>query len=275
MREPRPDPGTGANQPWSSQRSGRDLVWQFERVAARLAPSPRRSASEPLPPWRAMLLAWAAPQASEGRRASDVDVLVCSRVRSRALIARRASECPADKPLRGQFHVSLSDTDMSGVTWLASDRRRTGGRARRPLDPGVRLFAPAPHVVRELHEAPAELPRALQSQHGRLDPLEAQRLAGTSPAAARLRPRAHPPVWFSRSDDHGLPRRAVSCNSGMTIASRRNRSPRRVSPNVEEGPSAECPIVPGSTCPSPAQRGRGELGTNLGHEALVSGKDSP
>jgi hypothetical protein len=44
------------------------------------------------------------------------------------------------------------------------------------------------------------------------------------------------------------------------------RSPRRVSPNAEEGPSAECPIGPGSTCPSPAQRGRGESGTNLGHE---------
>src|SRR6185295_6514234 len=28
------------------------------------------------------------------------------------------------------------------------------------------------------------------------------------------------------------------------------RSPRRVSPHVEEGPSAECPIVPGSTRPS-------------------------
>jgi hypothetical protein len=47
------------------------------------------------------------------------------------------------------------------------------------------------------------------------------------------------------------------------------RSPRRVSPNVEEGPSAECPIGTGSTCPSPAQRGRGEPGTNLGHEVLL------
>jgi hypothetical protein len=47
------------------------------------------------------------------------------------------------------------------------------------------------------------------------------------------------------------------------------RSPRRVSPSVEEGPSADCPIGPGSTCPSPAQRGRGEPGTNLGHEVLV------
>jgi glycolate oxidase len=46
------------------------------------------------------------------------------------------------------------------------------------------------------------------------------------------------------------------------------RSPRRVSPNVEEVPSAECPIGPGSTRPSPAQRGRGEPGTNLGHEVL-------
>jgi outer membrane protein assembly factor BamB len=45
--------------------------------------------------------------------------------------------------------------------------------------------------------------------------------------------------------------------------------PRRVSPDVEEGPSAECPIGSGSTCPSPAQRGRGEPGTNLGHEVLV------
>jgi chemotaxis signal transduction protein len=47
------------------------------------------------------------------------------------------------------------------------------------------------------------------------------------------------------------------------------RSPRRVSPNVEERPSAECPIGQGSTCPSPAQRGRGEPGTNLGHEVPV------
>jgi hypothetical protein len=39
-------------------------------------------------------------------------------------------------------------------------------------------------------------------------------------------------------------------------------------PNVEEAPSAECPIGPGSTCPSPAQRGRGEPGTHLGHEVL-------
>jgi oligopeptide/dipeptide ABC transporter ATP-binding protein len=44
------------------------------------------------------------------------------------------------------------------------------------------------------------------------------------------------------------------------------QSPRRVSPNVEGGPNAECPIGPGSTRPSPAQRGRGEHGTNLGHE---------
>jgi hypothetical protein len=48
------------------------------------------------------------------------------------------------------------------------------------------------------------------------------------------------------------------------------RSPRRVSTDVKEGTSAECPIVPGSTCPSPAQRGRGEPGTNLGHEVLVA-----
>jgi tetratricopeptide (TPR) repeat protein len=46
------------------------------------------------------------------------------------------------------------------------------------------------------------------------------------------------------------------------------RSPRRVFPDVEEGPSAECPIGPGSTRPSPAQRGCGEPGTNLGHEVL-------
>jgi hypothetical protein len=46
--------------------------------------------------------------------------------------------------------------------------------------------------------------------------------------------------------------------------------PRRVSTDVEEGPSAECPIGPGSTRPSPAQRGCGEPGTNLGHEVLVS-----
>jgi transcriptional regulator with GAF, ATPase, and Fis domain len=45
------------------------------------------------------------------------------------------------------------------------------------------------------------------------------------------------------------------------------RSPLRVSPDVEEAPSAECPIVPGSTRPHSAA-GRGEPGTNLGHEAL-------
>src|SRR5690349_13472500 len=41
------------------------------------------------------------------------------------------------------------------------------------------------------------------------------------------------------------------------------RSPRRVSPNVEEGPSAECPIGPGSTRPlqrSGVRRTRHELG---------------
>ena len=48
------------------------------------------------------------------------------------------------------------------------------------------------------------------------------------------------------------------------------RSLRRVSPNVEQIPSAECPIGPGSTRPSSAA-GCGEPGTNLGHEvpALV------
>jgi C-terminal processing protease CtpA/Prc len=35
------------------------------------------------------------------------------------------------------------------------------------------------------------------------------------------------------------------------------RSPRRVSPNVEEVTNADMPIWPGSTRPSPAQRGRG------------------
>jgi GNAT superfamily N-acetyltransferase len=52
-----------------------------------------------------------------------------------------------------------------------------------------------------------------------------------------------------------------------------SEEPRRVSSNVEEGPSADCPIVPGSTCPSPAQRGRGEPGTNLGHEVLARRHD--
>jgi predicted metal-binding protein len=47
------------------------------------------------------------------------------------------------------------------------------------------------------------------------------------------------------------------------------RSPRRVSPNVEEIPNADMPIWPGSTRPSPAQRGRGEPGTDLGHEVLA------
>jgi hypothetical protein len=46
------------------------------------------------------------------------------------------------------------------------------------------------------------------------------------------------------------------------------RSPRRVSPNVEEVASAECPIGPGS--PRPSKRsGGGEPGTKLGHEVLV------
>jgi hypothetical protein len=40
-----------------------------------------------------------------------------------------------------------------------------------------------------------------------------------------------------------------------------------VRPNVEEGPSAECPIGPGSTRPS-KRSGGGEPGTNLGHEVL-------
>ena len=35
-------------------------------------------------------------------------------------------------------------------------------------------------------------------------------------------------------------------------------------------PNAEKPILPGSPRPSPAQRGRGEPGTDLGHEALVA-----
>jgi thiol-disulfide isomerase/thioredoxin len=48
------------------------------------------------------------------------------------------------------------------------------------------------------------------------------------------------------------------------------RNPRRVSPNVEEVPNAEMPIWPGSPRPSPAQRGRGEPGTDLGHDALAA-----
>jgi hypothetical protein len=48
------------------------------------------------------------------------------------------------------------------------------------------------------------------------------------------------------------------------------RSPRRVSPNVEEVPNAGMPIWPGSPRPSPAQRGRGEPGSDLGHEILAS-----
>jgi pyrrolidone-carboxylate peptidase len=48
------------------------------------------------------------------------------------------------------------------------------------------------------------------------------------------------------------------------------RSPRRVSTHVEEVPSAECPIEPGSTCPRGAA-GCGEPGTNLGHEVLAKG----
>jgi hypothetical protein len=40
------------------------------------------------------------------------------------------------------------------------------------------------------------------------------------------------------------------------------------STDVEEEPSAECPIGPGSTCPSPAQRGRGEPGTTWGTRYL-------
>jgi hypothetical protein len=59
---------------------------------------------------------------------------------------------------------------------------------------------------------------------------------------------------------------------GPTVAGE-TRSPRRVSTDVEEGTSAESPIVPGSTCPSPAQRGRGEPDTNLGHEVLAPTPD--
>jgi hypothetical protein len=50
------------------------------------------------------------------------------------------------------------------------------------------------------------------------------------------------------------------------------RSLRRVSPNVEEVPNAELPIWPGSTRPSPAQRGRDEAGKDSGHEVLGGGR---
>jgi hypothetical protein len=63
-------------------------------------------------------------------------------------------------------------------------------------------------------------------------------------------------------------------NLGHEVLVGETRSPRRLlpnteAPNVDEVPNAECPIGPGSTRPSPAQRGRGEPGTNLGHEVLV------
>jgi RNA polymerase sigma-32 factor len=48
------------------------------------------------------------------------------------------------------------------------------------------------------------------------------------------------------------------------------RSPRRVSTHVEEVPSAECPIGPGSKRPS-KRSGCGEPGTSLVHEVLGSG----
>jgi hypothetical protein len=47
------------------------------------------------------------------------------------------------------------------------------------------------------------------------------------------------------------------------------RSPRWVSTDVREAPSAEMPIWPGSTRPSPAQREHGEAATDLGHESLA------
>jgi hypothetical protein len=56
--------------------------------------------------------------------------------------------------------------------------------------------------------------------------------------------------------------------AGAREALGETRSPRRVSTHVKEVPNAEMPIWPGSPCPSPAQRGRGEPGTDLGHEAL-------
>jgi cyanocobalamin reductase (cyanide-eliminating) / alkylcobalamin dealkylase len=57
-------------------------------------------------------------------------------------------------------------------------------------------------------------------------------------------------------------------NDIASALSGETRSPRRVSPDVEAVPNAEKPIWSGSTRPSPAQRGQGEPGTDLGHEAL-------
>jgi DNA-binding winged helix-turn-helix (wHTH) protein/tetratricopeptide (TPR) repeat protein len=77
------------------------------------------------------------------------------------------------------------------------------------------------------------------------------------------------PVIERRSE--GLPLLAVRLVDSLLAGGplRETRSPRRVSTDVEEGPNAKCPIGSGSTCPSPAQRGRGEPGTNPGHEALL------
>jgi D-cysteine desulfhydrase len=64
--------------------------------------------------------------------------------------------------------------------------------------------------------------------------------------------------WLDRCGE-----RPGHARSLHAAASRETRSPRRVSPNVEEGPSAECPIGPGSTRPpsrSGVRRTRHELG---------------
>jgi DNA-binding winged helix-turn-helix (wHTH) protein/tetratricopeptide (TPR) repeat protein len=134
-------------------------------------------------------------------------------------------------------------------------------------EPGVGKSALVQRFVeRALAEAPLSL--VLRGQciplFGLAEPhlpwREALAAGLSSPAGAELLEalRLYAPGWCAR-----LPPALV----GETRCP--SKEPRRVSTDVEEGPSAECPIGPGSTGPSPAQRGRGEPGTNLGHEVLV------
>jgi acyl transferase domain-containing protein/tryptophanase/pimeloyl-ACP methyl ester carboxylesterase/NAD(P)-dependent dehydrogenase (short-subunit alcohol dehydrogenase family) len=129
---------------------------------------------------------------------------------------------------------------------LRSAAQRVNGRAAAPSVVSASVVAaPAPSAVRA---APAA---------------EGAASAKVALRALPKAPRPSKPEAPSRVATEHEVSAAESALVGET------RSPRRVSPSVEEVPSAACPIGTGSTYPSPAQRGRGEPGTNLGHEVLV------
>jgi hypothetical protein len=91
------------------------------------------------------------------------------------------------------------------------------------------------------------------------------RLAQPCPVTGSKLPLGEPDPESMRRQAHELLATLLGALVGET------RSPRRVSPNVAEGPNADMPFWPGSTRPSPAQRGRGEPGTDLGYEVLGQG----